>query len=460
LEWRPGRGFTREIVLGTEEEPIGGHERPYVLYAIILINIAVYAVTSASTGFIKSTVDWIAKLGFVPAKLLVDPSSFYTIFTAMFTHANLFHIFFNLYFLYIFGRAVERTLGHLRFLLLYIVSGIMAALFHTLFIYLQSPADLAVPSVGASGAISGVLGAYMLLYPGTRLVACFFLFFIPVCFELLAAYWILFWFALQVMEGYFALNSSVAFFAHVGGFLTGIAVLPLIVNEERIAKLRIMSQARRLFDIIVFGYPLHRRGLSPGIKVAFTLLSAILLASTAFAYAYTYHVQSYIGSYVIKWSAAGVTGVDSAFVSFTGFHAQPILEATADAPARIVVALLDKYGLFYRPDLRDTRIILTPPLLEPTKVYIPQTFYSGIIVTVIPKRLSLVYSAAGVLVQASLNAAVMLHSIVQLSTSVHLTKYSNPTPLLRAIALLSLIIVAATLYIVLYRDTDYVITPE
>ncbi len=443
------------------EEPVEIPERPYVLEAIILANIIVYAVTSASHFFMQSDMSWIARLGYIPAMMLIRPESAYRIFTAMFTHADIFHIFFNMYFLYIFGRAVERTLGHWRFLILYLLSGVFAAVFHTVFIYVQSPADLAIPSVGASGAISGVLGAYMLLYPGTRLTACFFLFFLPVCFEMLAAYYILFWFAVQVLEGYFSFSSNIAFFAHAGGFLAGIALLPLVADEARIRYLRLLSRAQRLFGIIVFmPYQLQRRGLSPGTKSAFILLAGLLLGGTAFAYIYATTHPSMMAGYSVTWSLGGEKGSAPAFVGIAGGHAYPIPTAAPPA-AQLAVNILHRYGLFYNPSYAGKEIMLAPPLIEPVTLPIYQTLYITLPLRIEPRLIEATFNNLGILKEARLDVVISRGLLAApYKAEVVLRGLGDPIPLIRAMALLSFLVSLTSLYVVAYRDEDYVITPE
>ncbi|MEM3784001.1 MAG: rhomboid family intramembrane serine protease, partial [Candidatus Bathyarchaeia archaeon] len=153
--------------------PVGGlarsKRRPLTTLTIILVNIAVYAITSYENLFLEVSNYWVSAGGFVPS-LIAMPSQWYRIFASMFLHADFFHILFNMYFLYIFGRAVEDALGRWRFLILYLVSGVAASIFHTAFSFLGGATAYVIPAIGASGAISGVLGAYLILFPGTSLV--------------------------------------------------------------------------------------------------------------------------------------------------------------------------------------------------------------------------------------------------------------------------------------------------
>jgi hypothetical protein len=120
---------------------------------------------------------------------------------------------------------VEGIIGHGKIVALYLLSGLAAVLFHIAFIPIGGYESLAIPAVGASGAISGVLGAYLLMFPYTRLSMCLFYFFIPLCFNLSASAFLIFWFATQVIYGYFRLG-GVAYFAHVGGFVMGLFLIP------------------------------------------------------------------------------------------------------------------------------------------------------------------------------------------------------------------------------------------
>jgi membrane associated rhomboid family serine protease len=163
---------------------------------------------------------------------VVGSPGWYTLLTSMFMHGGWFHILGNLWFLSVFGDNVEDAMGPVRFALFYVICGIAAALAHVA----ASP-DSAVPVVGASGAIGGVMGAYAALYPRAPvhiLVPLGFLFYRMV----VPAYLMLgYWFLLQILGGIPALQGAgggVAFWAHVGGFAAGIAMLPLFRVRERV----------------------------------------------------------------------------------------------------------------------------------------------------------------------------------------------------------------------------------
>ncbi len=149
-----------------------------------------------------------------------------TLFSSMFMHGGFFHLFGNMLYLWIFGDNVEDRLGHVKFLLFYIMSGLMAG-----FSYIMTAPNSTVPMVGASGAISGVLGAYLLMFPRARIsTLIFFGFFIRMV--KIPAFLVLgFWFILQLLNGLPSLGAEasggVAWFAHIGGFLGGIVLIKL-----------------------------------------------------------------------------------------------------------------------------------------------------------------------------------------------------------------------------------------
>ncbi|GAO03385.1 rhomboid family intramembrane serine protease [Anaeromyxobacter sp. PSR-1] len=149
-----------------------------------------------------------------------------TVFTAMFLHGGLVHVGSNMLFLWIFGNNVEDALGRGRFVLFYLACGVVAAVVQV--VASAATGDLEVPMVGASGAIAGVLAAYMVLFPRARVttlvVIVIFIRIIPVP----AAFFIGLWFLLQVLSIFFGGNTGVALFAHVGGFVAGWLLVRLL----------------------------------------------------------------------------------------------------------------------------------------------------------------------------------------------------------------------------------------
>lgn len=176
-------------------------------------------------------------LGFVPASLMMPHGTangfaglppFATIFTSMFMHAGLLHLAGNMLYLWIFGNNVEDAMGHARFALFYLVCGTAAAMT----LALIDPASR-IPMVGASGAISGVLAAYVLLFPRVRVTVIVPLGIIFYPFRL-SAFWVVsFWFVLQLISASFSdpHQPGVAWWAHVGGFAAGLLLTPIFKSH-------------------------------------------------------------------------------------------------------------------------------------------------------------------------------------------------------------------------------------
>lgn len=159
--------------------------------------------------------------------------------TAMFLHGGWLHIISNMLYLYIFGDNVEDTLGHGRYLAFYLLCGFISFLTQ-IFI---NPASM-VPNIGASGAVAGVLGAYFILFPGSRVVTLVPIFFFFTMVEIPAFFFIGFWFLMQLLGGTAQLgrvnpfSGGIAFWAHIGGFLAGILLLKLFLPRWRIRRPR------------------------------------------------------------------------------------------------------------------------------------------------------------------------------------------------------------------------------
>jgi len=149
---------------------------------------------------------------------IIHGQRLFTLFTSMFMHANWLHLFGNMLFLYVFGDNIEDAFGHVGYLVFYIISGLAAALAYIVSILLvPAIGDLAAGLVGASGAISGVLGAYIVLYPKTRIISLVFYVILPVP----AIIFLGVWFILQWFYGFFDISGGVAYWAHIGGFIAG-----------------------------------------------------------------------------------------------------------------------------------------------------------------------------------------------------------------------------------------------
>lgn len=211
---------------------------PFITIIIILINCLVYYyqyfVVLDPNLFINA-------FGLIPYELVkgVDlvpkgPSPIYlTIFSSMFMHGSFVHLFGNMLYLWIFGNNVEDYLGKFRFIIFYMLSGILAAFGQIL----ASPHSL-VPMIGASGAIAGVLGAYFILFPRARITTLIFLGFFIRLVKLPAIFVLGLWVIFQVFYGLSELSISggeagVAWFAHIGGFIGGIILIKLMSPRKR-----------------------------------------------------------------------------------------------------------------------------------------------------------------------------------------------------------------------------------
>ncbi|MFW6110836.1 MAG: rhomboid family intramembrane serine protease [Thermoproteota archaeon] len=199
---------------------------PYVNYGLLVINIAVFF----SFFFQGNLNTAIRSLGAVPQKV-VNGEELWTLLTSMFMHAGIMHLAGNMVYLWIFGDNIEDVLGHVNYLIFYLLGGLVATFAHIGSVYLTLPNLSAVtptiPTVGASGAISAVLGAYLILYPKARIRTLTFYFFITIV-TVPAFYYLGFWFIYQLLMGVISLtglSSGVAFWAHIGGFAAGITLI-------------------------------------------------------------------------------------------------------------------------------------------------------------------------------------------------------------------------------------------
>jgi membrane associated rhomboid family serine protease len=214
---------------------------PYVTYLFIAANLAVYVYQFLTLSPVENEL-FVHRHGVVPLFLLSGYGpSLSTLLSSLFMHGGLAHMASNMWFLHIFGDNVEDMLGHFRYILFYVFCGIAAAVAHAV---IEPGSQL--PLVGASGAISGVLGGYLLMFPRARVVTFFPLFFL---FELPAFLFILVWFGIQLFSGFGTLGRSegagVAFFAHVGGFVAGFAWLLLFGRPKHDPRVYLGPQLRR-----------------------------------------------------------------------------------------------------------------------------------------------------------------------------------------------------------------------
>ncbi len=225
----------------------GRRSAPVVTWVLIAINVLVflYEVILPDEDLARLFHDY----GAIPRDL-VDGEGYPTVLTSMFLHGGWLHLLGNMLFLWVFGDNVEDVMGHVRYLVFYLLTGALAVGAQVL----ANP-DSAVPTIGASGAISGLLAAYIVCFPHGRVLAGVVVGFLITTVMLPAWVMIGYWFVLQVIQGAMSLGidpdtGGVAWFAHIGGFLAGLAlVFPFRrrdrVRDQRAARQRPVSRSRR-----------------------------------------------------------------------------------------------------------------------------------------------------------------------------------------------------------------------
>ncbi len=200
---------------------------PIIAIGLIFVNISVFL--WQRFALVPGSVELVYRYyGFVPRELMSSfsdqwtllPYNIMTLFTSMFLHGGFLHIAGNMLYLWIFGNNVEDSFGHVRFLFFYFISGIVAAGFQMFYDPMSS-----IPMVGASGAISGVLGAYLVLYPHARIKTLLIIIIFIKIVELPAILLLTIWFLMQVLN---SVNiNGVAWYAHIGGFIFGLITAKL-----------------------------------------------------------------------------------------------------------------------------------------------------------------------------------------------------------------------------------------
>ena len=211
--------------------PLRSTERVYAPAVITGILIAIntivflYEETLSQAGLERVAMDW----GIVPDRLHLA-----SLFTSMFLHGGWLHLIGNMLYLWVFGRNIEDLIGSGRFLLFYILCGLASAVVHIIF-NAYSP----VPTIGASGAIAGVMGAYLVKFPRSRIITLVLFFFFFTTLDIPAALLLVFWFAMQFFSGFGSIGSAdytgggTAWFAHIGGFLAGMLLIRLFPPKKR-----------------------------------------------------------------------------------------------------------------------------------------------------------------------------------------------------------------------------------
>ena len=196
---------------------------PFVNWMLILANAAIFwfELRIGEAALQNFIFNW----GLVPVQFLSAPTdAWLTIFTSMFLHGGWFHFLSNMWVLYIFGDNIEDRVGAVPYLFFYLLSGAAAALLQ---IYITQGSS--VPMIGASGAIAGVLGAYLISYPGARIASLVPILFIFTIVDVPAVLFLIFWFVSQLYSGLFAIQggsaSGIAWWAHIGGFIFGLIMV-------------------------------------------------------------------------------------------------------------------------------------------------------------------------------------------------------------------------------------------
>jgi membrane associated rhomboid family serine protease len=212
------------------QDEIRAHRFPFVNYSLIALNIIVFILELMAGPNLETA---LYEIALIPANVTTgfDLGDLKAIFTSMFLHAGLSHLLGNMIYLWIFGDNVEDRIGHFWYLVFYLAGGIVAA-----FAHVALNPNSVIPTVGASGAIAAVLGAYLILFPQVKVLTFF-----PIGFFLLltllpASLLLGFWFVLQLFNGLLTLGladmGGTAFWAHIGGFVFGVLVAWLINAKQ------------------------------------------------------------------------------------------------------------------------------------------------------------------------------------------------------------------------------------
>ena len=211
------------------------YSRPVVTVFLIVLNVLIFLFEVSLDPFSRN--HFIAEYGLVP-----DRFHAVNLVTSMFLHGGWMHVLGNMWFLWIFGDNIEDILGHGKYLVFYLACGVAAALAQVFFNPLSR-----LPMVGASGAIAGVMGAYMVKFPRSRILTLVFIFIFVTTFEVPAVVMLVYWFFIQLVSGLGTVGYSqlseggTAWFAHVGGFVAGVLLIYLMVPRPAYSRRRDLS---------------------------------------------------------------------------------------------------------------------------------------------------------------------------------------------------------------------------
>lgn len=239
---------------------------PIITWTILSLNVLIFFYLIFKGG--KALEIATLKYGMIP-RYILRGRRLHTIITSMFIHGDLFHLLGNMIYLHVFGSGVESRMGRIKFLIFYLSSGTLASTAHIIIqilfaqpIIIYGPYytpikiinPLEIPCIGASGAISGILGAYLLMFPFSKVnIMTYTLFGFPIIISLPAIVFIGFWFLYQLYMGFLSLiapfiyYAGVAFWAHIGGFIGGIILCPIFGRKAR--RKRIYYVGRRWYEV-------------------------------------------------------------------------------------------------------------------------------------------------------------------------------------------------------------------
>src|SRR3989304_2445545 len=212
-----------------DDNPV--RKTPYATISLIAINTAVFVFQTILGPKIKEV--FILKTAAIPYEIMslkdVSPAKFlpppFTLLTSMFVHGGFFHVFWNMLFLWIFGDNIEDRLGKIKFIIFYLLTGVAASMAHVAL----NP-DSAIPLIGASGAIAGILGAYIVLYPRAKILTLLFFFFFVQVVKIPAIIFLGIWFLTQILN--IGAGGGIAWDAHIGGFATGFVLIFLFDKRQ------------------------------------------------------------------------------------------------------------------------------------------------------------------------------------------------------------------------------------
>jgi membrane associated rhomboid family serine protease len=207
----------------------------FVTFIIIIINVLIFIYELKLGNRLEATIMRFAVIPYNVTHRIIDPQVILSLFSALFFHGSFFHLFGNMLYLWVFGNNIEDHLGHLRFIFFYFACGIFASIGHIVFAL-----NSKTPLIGASGAISGVLGAYLILYPRARVLVLFPFFLFWRIVKISAKWFLLLWIALQFINVSAlqvstdtAKEKGIAWFAHIGGFFAGIFLLWVLTPSQK-----------------------------------------------------------------------------------------------------------------------------------------------------------------------------------------------------------------------------------